>query len=480
MKEYLKHHAWNPEVKDALNKLIAEYGKDSESYDPSVYVVSDSDNTISVFDVEHQLAVYQLQVMAFAFSPAQIEKILFSGLSDIQKKRTGCTKDGLGHSYQEWMEDIRNAYTYLYRKYGPFTPEGFSESEASEIHKDPQWMEFAAKMRAMYTLVTKEEDGGISCPWLLAWFSGMTEQEVYDLAYKSHKYYSELETSKETWTSPENIPSCLGVTEAEWICGIQVTDNIRELFRELHDNGIAVWVCSASGTDPIRAAIDCFGLHPYIEGMMAMTMASENGIYTEKYDFDHGYAWLALKDGSWMKDQAAAHVQTQGQGKVTAVENVIVPKKGHGPVAGFGDSSGDFAFCTQFSSMKTAVIFNRADRSVSDGGGLLAELAVYQKDILDYDLYKAEKAGDILYVLQGRDENGSRTLLPERKTRRLGSRELKLFKNSENETELEYMKNHHLSCKEILSAFSLITPAGAQFDFSFGFLNEEPAVQSRK
>ena len=42
---------------------------------------------------------------------------------------------------------------------------------------------------------------------MLYWFTGMTEQEVYDLALASHKYYTTVETSKETWTTPEDIES---------------------------------------------------------------------------------------------------------------------------------------------------------------------------------------------------------------------------------------------------------------------------------
>lgn len=55
-----------------LNDLIATYGKDGVTPAKTPYVVFDFDNTSSIFDVEEQLAVYQLQVMAFAVNPQEL------------------------------------------------------------------------------------------------------------------------------------------------------------------------------------------------------------------------------------------------------------------------------------------------------------------------------------------------------------------------------------------------------------------------
>ena len=107
-------------------------------------------------------------------------------------------------------------------------------------------------------------------------------------------------------------------------------------------------------------------------------------------------------------------------GKVEAIVRGLVPRFGTGPAAGFFDSSGDFEFVTMFSNMRLAVCFNRI-LGTTDAGGLLATVAVYQKDVLGYDLAKADAAGDTLYVLQGRDENGMRTLRPSGATVRLGT-----------------------------------------------------------
>ncbi|MBR5309932.1 MAG: bifunctional metallophosphatase/5'-nucleotidase, partial [Oscillospiraceae bacterium] len=170
---------WNPYVKQAIDDFIATYGGTENAY-----VVFDFDNTTSIFDVEEQLAVYQLQVMAFAFTPEEMPAILATELGDLNEDRSDL---GYGKgSYNDWISDITAAYTYLYNTYGPFTAAGLDAAGQAAIQADAQWAEFATKMRAMYDLVYDAESPAVAYPWVLYWFTGMTEQEVYDLAYASH------------------------------------------------------------------------------------------------------------------------------------------------------------------------------------------------------------------------------------------------------------------------------------------------------
>ena len=254
---HVEHEDWSDEVKKAINDFVDTYANTENAY-----VVFDFDNTTSIFDVEEQLAVYQLQVMAFAFTPDEIEEILFTELGDHDEDRTDL---GYGNgSYADWVADIAAAYDYLYTTYGPFTAAGLDEAAQAEIQADAQWAEFATKMRAMYDLVYDAESPAVAYPWVLYWFTGMTEQEVYDLAYASHSYYGAVESEYVTWTSPETIESKVGVVEYEWTCGTGVSEQMKWLYKSLDEAGIDVWVCSASAIDPIRAAVDAFGLHDYV------------------------------------------------------------------------------------------------------------------------------------------------------------------------------------------------------------------------
>ena len=124
------------------------------------------------------------------------------------------------------------------------------------------------------------------------------------------------------------------------------------------------------------------------------------------------------------------------------------------PLAGFMDSTGDFNFCTEFSSLRAVVCFNRANRKITDGGGLIAEVAMYEKETLGYDYDKAKEAGDTFYLLQGRDENGLRSFRSSNKTLRYGSSEEKLFANQDNEAQLAEMIRNKYTVKQALDTYS--------------------------
>jgi hypothetical protein len=330
-------------------------------------------------------------------------------------------------------------------------------------------------MLSLYSLVDDAQSSNVAYPWVTYWFTGMTENEVYDLSLKAFAKYKDVDTGRITWTSPESIDSKTGVVSSSWISGIQVTENIKELWKALDDNGIDVWVCSASCTGAIRAAIDTFGLHDFCTGMLAMTNRTDDkGRYIPRYDEETGCGYYSDKNGGWTRMSRPEKAQTQGVGKVTAIANAIAPEYGdRGPIAGFMDSTGDFNFCTEFKTLKLVVCFNRANRKVTDGGGLIAEVAIYEKDTLGYDLAKANAAGDTLYVLQGRDENGKRTFRNGNSTILLGSEEETLFKGPENRIQLQRMIDEKMTIRDILNTFAVRQKAGENgFDFNTGFVSE--------
>ncbi len=482
----LQHADWNPEVKDALNKMIkANAGK------PNKYVIFDYDNTCSIFDVEEQLAVYQLQVMAFdeTITVDRLKEVLATELNpEYFTKPAPASADYCANpdaTYQDWIDDIADAYQKLLDKGYKFTPAGLSEEDQAKIQEDDDWKEFATKMRAMYDCVFDSESAAVAYPWVLYWFTGMTHEEVYKLAYASHDKYRKLPSTYETWkTAGEG--SRIGAVEYEWTSGTQVSENIVELMGALHNNGIKVWVCSASATDPIRAAIDVFGQHDVVDGMLAMTNVYKDGAFDNAYDYEAGHAWIPQADGSWKEGTVATKAQTQGKGKVTAIQNVCGVEFGCGPIAGFMDSTGDYNFCTEFEDLEVVCCFNRASRKVTDGGGVIAELACYQAEEMyanatdKYDA--ARKAGDTLYVLQGREENGFRGLRPKRETMRLGKTSELLFRNDDNFTQMQYMMDNKMSTADVIDLFAIkrgVGEAGNPFQFKIGFLKEFSGYHSQ-
>jgi hypothetical protein len=475
----LKQTTWSTYVKKNINTLVSTYGKGTKNHKKKVYktayAVFDFDNTSSIFDVEEQLAIYQLDHMAFAFKPEQLDEILATGIENSLTEQAGTDYSENNATFQDWIDDIVECYTALYEKYGPFDADGLDSTKLAAIKNDENFIDFKAKMRAMYDLVGDNFSAATSYPWILYWFTGMTPQQKYNLAYKSHKYYSKVKTSIDTLKSVKSDTKT-GIVTVEHNTGIQVSSNIKELYKTLSKNGIKVWVCSASDIDVVRAAVDAFGLHNYVTGVLAMTnKVGSDGKYVNEYDYDTGHAAFALDNKKWKEGKVATKAQTQGAGKVTAINNVLVKRYGHGPIAAFMDSTGDFQFCTEYKTLKLVTCFNRATRKVTDGGGLIAEVAYYQRYHLKYDLKKANKKGDTLYMLQGRDETGTRSFRNSMMTKRyISPTETKvlMFRGSDNWMQLAYMIEHHMSTKSAINKFAVKTAADASgntLGFKYGF-----------
>ena len=454
---------YSPEAEKAIADFVVMYGKNAPGYDGSAYVVSDFDNTTSVFDITYQCSVYQLETMSFAMDPTALEAALGAGL------------DLNADSNALWIEDIVTAYSYLYETYGPFTAAGLEEEMLKPLHADPQWMEFAAKMRAFFLHVEDTTPEEVNYVWILFWYSGMTREEVYDLFCRSCAAYENVPSELVTWTSPSEVGSRLGVVSCEFTSGVSVPADVRRMMETIHNSGIDVWICSASHLDGVRAAVDVFGLSNCVTGVIGMTQQMENGVYAPAYDYETGYAWRNLGGGKWEQTEYAIHAMPGLEGKVKAIENALVPRYGAGPLAGFMDSSGDFNFCTEFDSLRMVICYNRANRKITEGGGLVAVAAVYQRESLSYDLTSANAAGDTYYLLQGRDENGLRTLRPAEETIRLGQSEPRLFANADNDALLSYAKEHHLTTEELFDTFAIATEAnepGNPLGSSYGHLAE--------
>ena len=113
--------------------------------------------------------------------------------------------------------------------------------------------------------------------------------------------------------------------------------------------------------------------------------------------------------------------------------------------------------------------------TITEGGGLVGIAAVYQQETLGYDLKKANAAGDTLYILQGRDENGKRSLRTSNKTVRLGENEEKLFANEDNYVLLQYIKDKKMTTKEYFDTFVIKTSASStenDLGRDYGYLSE--------
>ena len=204
----LQHADWAPDVRSALNDFIA-----AERSGDDRYVVFDFDNTCSIFDVSEQLMVYQLETMGFGLDPEGFSRMAMAGM------------EGRPEALLSQIRGLIASYADLYARFGPFSYAGVPPETAERMLSDPAWKDFAVRMMGMYDGLQAYMSSAESYTWTLGWFSGMTGEEVYDLSRRSHARYGSVETASRSWTGAD--------TTFSWIDGIQVTDNIRELWKAL-------------------------------------------------------------------------------------------------------------------------------------------------------------------------------------------------------------------------------------------------------
>ncbi len=383
----LKSDRWDPIVRQTLNDMMTAAGSTSPAWDATVrpYAVFDFDNTVSILDVEEQLAIYQLEHLRFAVAPEKMYDVLTTGIPDVNMK---LGKDYGDLTVAQVAADAAAAYGKLCAK-GWVAVDGRNAGEMDRWLASDDWKEFATKARWLYDAIGDSMDVSVSYPWITYWFTGMSSKQVHDLALEAFTMYARASQdpafwSKKKWTSPASYPGAgAGQLSVSHKQGITVSPEMRELFAALDANGIDVWICSASYLDVITAAVKAFDL-PGVDGVMAMTNRKDGIVYANAYDY-------------------AYHAQTQGVGKAETIDKLVRPLyRGAGPVLVAFDSQGDFNFCSEYRDTMVGLCLNRARK---DDAGLLAAVALWQ-NAGNVTLADAARAGDIRYVLQGRNENG--------------------------------------------------------------------------
>ena len=166
-------------------------------------------------------------------------------------------------------------------------------------------------MRWLYDAIGDTMDASVSYPWVTYWYTGMTPDEVYNLAYESHSFYGNPDKgqtwSKGKYVSPVDYKSEAGNVSVSYKLGITVSPEMKELYKTLNDNGIDTWIDTASPVDVVRAAVDYFQV-PGVDGIVGMTNKKDaQGRYINSYDYE-------------------LHAQTQGVGKSLTIDKVIAPK----------------------------------------------------------------------------------------------------------------------------------------------------------
>ena len=86
---------YNNETQTAIKDFVKAYGNQENAY-----IVSDFDNTTSIFDITYQCSVYQIETMSFALSSEELRTTLLTNLD-------------VDDTVNKYVNDITSAYTHL-------------------------------------------------------------------------------------------------------------------------------------------------------------------------------------------------------------------------------------------------------------------------------------------------------------------------------------------------------------------------------
>ena len=363
---------WAPNTYKSMQKLIDENGVKSPSYNSSKkpYVVFDWDNTAIMNDTEEALYQYQIENLAFKLTPAEMGDLVRKNVPKDPFLKDYNNAAGQAVNVDAIADDIVSSYTYLYENYVGLK----GLMSLADIKKTDEYLDFRAKMYYAYEAIGDTFGTKVSYTWVLFFFKNMTTAEVSALAEKSNDYNLGQAISKVKWFSPASLPGKAGVVGVSHNTGLRLTEEIADLMHTFRNNGIDVYVCSASLEDVVAA----FATNPKYgyslprANIIGMRLTKVNDVTQDTYL--NGYP------------------QTAEGGKTVVLKSLLASKKGYDPLFIAGDSNGDWNMMVDFPGIKRILIVNRL-RGGKKIGALSADAAA------------TIGKPNAKHLLQGRNEN---------------------------------------------------------------------------
>ncbi len=321
----LEKDHWQKAVHETLSELILECGNSSADYagSPRPYAVFDFDNTSVVGDISNNLMVWQIEHLQFG--PQAIAEGFLPCVED-----RSVTLPGYDITAEEMSELLMKNYTVLKARLDSGTP-------LDEVQKSEEYLTFRAAFFTLYEGLSAI-DYAMMCQWMPALLSGLPMDQARSWLAASTQANLKLgECTREEWVSPD------GRFKVESERGLVITDEMRHLYQSLTDNGIDVYVCSAS--------MEWFVETLACDKEIGFGLPEENVFGLRFVDSD-------VFTPEWVSDYS----QPLKEGKVACIESMIAPLYGGaGPVLVGGDSNGDVAMLTSFDDMRHGLIWDRGN-----------------------------------------------------------------------------------------------------------------------
>ena len=364
MKEYIEKGSWNKRAFTFINKLIAKHGIDSPNYDLNMkpFAVFDWDNTSIIGDVEEATFYYLVTELRFKIDPEELYEIIRKNVDkgDFSEKYTNM--EGQRVNIEKISADVYKAYKELYQKSeslaGAFPLDKIKETDA--------YKEFVTKIIFRYQAADFDKNAEDPYCWMTFLFTHYTKEEIYELCNEAFSFVKNQRPKIEKFISPD-IKSQAGRIETSYFVGMGDVPEMVDLFKTLDENGIDVYVVSASSQDIVRAFATANSYKFEEEKVLGLRLAKDY-------------------DGKILPILDKSYPLTQKEGKSETIRKLIQNETNYGPILVGGDSDGDFDMLTVFKESALGIIID------VDRRGKINELK------------KASLAGSDRFVIQARDK----------------------------------------------------------------------------
>lgn len=322
---------WTPENREKLQALV-EKNKNEKNY-----VVFDWDYTSIYQDTQENLFRYQIDNLKFNMTPEEFNKAIRKDIPKNDFSAEYVNKNGEKLNIDKLADDLDKDYAYLYKNYIKNQKESLEK-----IKKSEEFIDFRAKLAFLYEAIGGSFSHDIAYPWVLYLFTGMTSDEIEKLAKEANDFGIGNKLGNYTLESSDKLKGKAGKIIYNYKSGLRTQPEIANLFYYFKDNGIDVYVVSAS----LEEVVEVFATDP----SYGYNLAPENvfGMRLEK------------QGNKYITEYKKGYPQTQTRGKVEIINEFIKPNYDNkDPLLVAGDSIGDYNMLTEFKGTKNLLLMKR-------------------------------------------------------------------------------------------------------------------------
>lgn len=301
-----------PEVRKGLTAILNNNKNTQTALAGKPYIVTDWDNTAIIFDSQQSLFLYQIDGLHYRLRPERFREIIEMDLMSEQKEMLKTLLLHIGERYER-----------LYQQY-----EGMAGDKSLAFVKESKdFFEFKHAMACLYKYPLGHL---VECCRILYLFENYTNAEVKRLTKES------LALSKLQKPHPEIYYYNAGgkVFQAVFYMGMKKIPEQAEFFQKCQQNGIAVYVCSASHQAVVEAHAEEYQI----------PTKNVYALYLEKN-----------ADGTLKAEIKKDRPYTVQEGKADTIEAFLVPNHQREPLLIMGDSLGDVGMMNRFDCARVVV-----------------------------------------------------------------------------------------------------------------------------